>query len=127
MRQAIRGIINQIMNICTYNTRTINDLNTGTIESLDNHGHRLFLSGNETSRSGFLVKNNHVPLIENYEPISDRLAVLPLKTKFCNLVFLQCYLQTSNSLARIPSVSVYRHVGRLRIQGRLRMTLKFHN
>ena len=59
----------------------------------------MFLSGNETSRSngvGFLVKNNLVSLIDKYEPISDRLAVLSLKTKFCNIVFLQCYFPTTD-------------------------------
>ena len=70
-----------------------------TIESLDNHGHRLFISGNETSRSngvGFLVKNNLVPMIDNYEPISDRLALLPIRTKFSKITFIQCYFPTSS-------------------------------
>ena len=113
------------MNICTYNTRTINDLNPeslnimlrelqyinwdivgfsetkckeNNITTVDKTGHRLFLSGNETSRSngvGFLVKKKLIPLVNDYKAISDRLAVLTLKTKFCNITLIQCYFPTS--------------------------------
>ena len=90
----------QTMNICTYNTRTINDLNPeslnimlrelqyinwdivgfsetkckeNNITTVDKTGHRLFLSGNETSRSngvGFLVKKKLIPLVNDYKAIS---------------------------------------------------------
>nr|XP_027214189.1 craniofacial development protein 2-like [Penaeus vannamei] len=52
---------------------------------------------NETSRSngvGFLVNKTCSPLIEDYQPISDRLALLNLKGKFSRLVFIQCYFPT---------------------------------
>lgn len=113
-------------NLCTYNTRTINDLNQDALETmiveLDNiswdivglaetkvlqskieihvnSGHKLFLSSNEISRSngvGFLVHRSCISLIEGYQPVSDRLAVLTLKGKFSKLVLIQCYLPTSS-------------------------------
>ena len=127
MRQAIRGNSksNITMNICSYNPRTINDRNSHAldtmlqeisnvnwdivglsetktkeckIEIIEGQGHKLFLSGNNTSRSngvGFLIKKTHVPLVENYEPISDRLAILSLKGKFTKMHFIQCYFPTT--------------------------------
>ena len=38
----------------------------------------------------------NLPLLENYQPISDRLALLTLKGKFSRLVFIQCYFPTSS-------------------------------
>ena len=126
MRQAIRGEkSNKIMNICTYNPRTINDLNTHALDtmlyeieninwdiigfsetkekeskivSMDGNGFKLFLSGNDTSRSngvGFLVNKTLASLVEDYQPISDRLAMLTVKTKFSKIFFIQCYFPTS--------------------------------
>ena len=69
------------------------------IELLDEHGYKLFLSGNDTSRSngvGFLVNKSYVPLIDDYQAISDRLAVLTLKTKFSKITLIQRYLPTSS-------------------------------
>ena len=109
VRHAIRGQkadkTNRIINICTYNTRTINDLNTDTrdtmLQELENvnwdvigfsetkekdnkiqlldAGHKIFFSSNGTTRSngvGFLVNKGFASLIEDYRPLSDRLAVL---------------------------------------------------
>ena len=126
MRQAIRGEkSNKIMNICTYNPRTINDLNTHALDtmlyeieninwdiigfsetkekeskivSMDGNGFKLFLSGNGTSRSngvGFLVNKTLASLVEDYQPISDRLAMLTVKTKFSKIFFIKCYFPTS--------------------------------
>ena len=113
------------LNICTYNTRTINDLNEyalhvmleelkdvhwdivglsetkvkGTdIQILEESGHHLFFSGNETSRSngvGFLVKKSIEPFVDDFNPISDRLAVLTVKGKFSRFIIIQCYFPTS--------------------------------
>lgn len=126
--QANRGSKNmkRTFNFCTYNTRTINDLNSHALETMiyeldnvkwdviglaetkvmesqivihDNSGHKLFLSSNETSRSngvGFLVHKTCVSLIEGYQPISDRIAVLRLQGKFSKLVLIQCYFPTSS-------------------------------
>ena len=126
MRRAIRGEkSNRIMNICTYNPRTINDLNTHALDtmlyeiekinwdiigfsetkekeskivSMDESGFKLFLSGNDISRSngvGFLVNKSFASLVDDYQPISDRLAVLTLQSKFSKIVFIQCYFPTS--------------------------------
>ena len=124
VRHAIRGNI-KTFNICTYNTRTINDLNhealetmlyeiqdinwdiiglsetkmkESKIEILENSGHQLFFSGNEISRShgfGFLVNKKMVPFVCDYDPISDRLAVLKLNGKFSKIVIVQTYFPTS--------------------------------
>ena len=125
MRQAIRGKSNYCMNICTYNPRTISDLNTNNrdimleeinkikwdviglsetkvketgVEPLDS-GHRFYLSGNGKSRSngvGFLVKKSLVSTVDKWYPISDRLAVLSIKGKFSKINFIQCYFPTSS-------------------------------
>ena len=126
VRHAIRGKrTNKTINVCTYNPRTINDLNTEAfdimlrelenvnwdvigfsetkekeckIEVLEDLNHKLFLSGNSTTRSngvGFLVNKNLCPLIEDYQPISDRLALLSIRTKFSKITFIQCYFPTS--------------------------------
>ena len=125
VRNANRGKTKRIFNICTYNPRTINDLNSHALENLIHEinkvnwdiiglsetkvkeskieiheptGHKLFFSGNETSRSngvGFLVNKTCVPLIDSYESISDRLAVLSLRGKFSKFTFIQCYFPTS--------------------------------
>ena len=113
-----------ILNICTYNTRTVNDLNTDAraimleelkdikwdvvgmsetkmkdsdIQTIEESGDRIYFSGNNVSRSngvGFLVKKYLIPNVEVYDPISDRLAVLTLKGKFANFVLVQCYFPT---------------------------------
>ena len=87
MRHANRGLLLKYLKICTYNTRTINDLNEDSLETilyelehvkwdiigfaetkikeskieiLEESGHQMFFSGNEISRShgaGFLVKS----------------------------------------------------------------------
>ena len=65
---------------------------------MDGNGFKLFLSGNDTSRSngvGFLVNKTLAPLVEDYQPISDRLAMLTVKTKFSKIFFIQCYFPTS--------------------------------
>ena len=52
---------------------------------MDEEGFKLFMSGNHVARSngvGFLVNGSLAPLVDDY--ISDRLAVLTLKTKFSN-------------------------------------------
>ena len=70
------------------------------IVSMDEEGLKLFMSGNDVARSngvGFLVNRSLAPLVDDYRPISDRLAVLTLKTKFSNIVFIQCYFPTSKS------------------------------
>ena len=70
-----------------------------SIEPLDNFGHQMFLSGNDTSRSngvGFLVKKSLVPMVDEFDSISDRLAVLSIKSKFSNITFIQCYFPTSS-------------------------------
>ena len=69
------------------------------IEIHEATGHKLFFSSNETSRSngvGFLVNKPCLPLLQDYQPISDRLALLTLKGKFSRLVFIQCYFPTSS-------------------------------
>ena len=101
---AIRGQkadkTNRIINICTYNTRTINDLNTDARDAMlqelenvnwdvigfsemkekDNKielldvGHKIFFSSNGTTRSnggGFLVNKRFASLIEDYRPLSE--------------------------------------------------------
>ena len=113
-------------NICIYNPLTINDLNSYSLDTMlhelnninwdiigfsetkvkeskieihEATGHKLFFSSNETSRSngvGFLVNKTCLPLLEDYQPISDRLALLTLKGKFSRLVFIQCYFPTSS-------------------------------
>ena len=68
------------------------------IEIIEGKGHKLFLSGNNISRSngvGFLVKKTLVPRVDRYEPISDRLAILSLKGKFSKMHFIQCYFPTT--------------------------------
>ena len=126
MRHATRGKSNQCLNVCTYNTRTINDLNVhardtmlheisdinwdviGLSETKEKEtkieplecGNQLFLSGNNTSRSngvGFLVKKSLVSTVDEFDPISDRLAVLSIKGKFSKIVYIQCYFPTSSS------------------------------
>ena len=117
---------NQTFNICTYNPRTINDLNSYSLDTMlhevnninwdiigfsetkvkeskieihEATGDKLFFSSNETSRSngvGFLVNKTCLPLLEDYQPISDILALLTLKGKFSRLVFIQCYFPTSS-------------------------------
>ena len=112
-------------NICTYNTRTINDLHDDAldvmlqelsnvnwdviglsetkmkeskIQQLEESGDRLYFSGNEVSRShgvGFLVKKELLQVVEDYDPISDRLATLSLQGKFSKIVIVQCYFPTS--------------------------------
>ena len=67
------------------------------IESLQETGCKLFLSGNDISRSngvGFLVSKSYVPFVDDYEPISDRLSLLSLKGKFSIITFIQCYFPT---------------------------------
>ena len=98
------------LNICSYNPRTINDLNTHAldtmlyeisnikwdiigfsetketkIESLDDSGYKIYLSSNDLSRSNgvaFLVNKSYIPAVEDYDPNSDRLAFLSMKGKF---------------------------------------------
>ena len=123
--QATRGKTNQTLYICTYNPRTINDLNAHAldtmmyelekvnwsmigfsetkvketkIEPIEESGCQLFLSGNDISRSngvGFLVNKSFVPLVNDYEAISDRLSVMSLKGKFSKIRFIQCYFPTT--------------------------------
>ena len=117
---------NKVINVCIYNPRTINVLSTHALDTmlheienikwdviglsetkekecknelLDDLGHEIFFSGNSTSRSkgvGFLVNKRFCPLIEDYQPISDRLALLSIKTKFSKITFIQCYFPTSS-------------------------------
>ena len=112
-------------NICTYNTRTINDLHDDAldvmlqelsdvnwdviglsetkmketkIQQLEESGDRLYFSGNEVSRShgvGFLVKKQLLQVVEDYDPISERPAILTLQGKFSKIVIVQCYFPTS--------------------------------
>ena len=59
----------------------------------------MFLSGKHISRSngvGFLINKPYAPLIDDYQAISDRLAVLTLKTIFSKINLVQCYLPTSS-------------------------------
>ena len=68
------------------------------IVSMDGNGFKLFLSGNDTSRSngvGFLVNKTLASLVEDYQPISDILVMLTVKTKFSKIFFVQCYFPTS--------------------------------
>ena len=68
------------------------------IEIHENNGHKIVFSGNETSISndvGFLVNKTCLPLIDSYESMSDRLAVLSLRGKFSKFTFIQCYFPTS--------------------------------
>ena len=127
MLQANRGKhkINKSFNICTYNTRTINDLNEDALEIMlhelddikwdivglaetkmkeskiqyiEESGHQLFFSGNDISRShgvGFLVNKSIIPIVNDYDPISDRLAVLKLNGKFSKINIIQCYFPTT--------------------------------
>ena len=119
-----KGLVKDI-NICTYNPRTINDINPHALDTLlyeiqdlnwdiiglaetkvkesritsVEEGHKLFLSGNNVSRSnevGFFIHKSLVHLIDDYKPISDRLAILSLKTKFSKIFFIQCYFPTTS-------------------------------
>ena len=68
------------------------------IEILEDSGHQIFFSGNEISTShgvGFLVNKLLVPFIDDYDPISDRLATLKLKGKFSNIILIQVYFPTT--------------------------------
>ncbi len=121
-----RGKQNHILNVATYNTRTISDVSPenleiiiheletinwsviglsetkvkeSKIETLEGSKHRIFLSGNNQSRSngvGFLVHKKYVPLITDYKPQSDRLTSLTIKDKFSKIHFIQCYMPTSD-------------------------------
>ena len=115
-----------LLQVATYNTRSISDLNAealdvmlhelkeitwsviglsetkvkeSKIEVLEESKHKLFLSGNGLSRSngvGFLVNKKYVPLVQAYQPISDRLSLLTLKEKHSKITFIQCYMPTSD-------------------------------
>ena len=69
------------------------------IECLGESGHQIFFSGNEVSRShgvGFLVNKSLVPFIDDYEPISDRLAILKIQGKFSKIIIIQVYFPTTS-------------------------------
>ena len=68
------------------------------IESIEESGCQLFLSGNDISRSNgvvILVSKPFVPLVDDYEAISDRLSVMSLKGTFSKITFIQCYFPTT--------------------------------
>ena len=68
------------------------------IVCMNGNGFKLFLSGDDTSRSngvGLLVNKTLTLLVEEYQPISDRLVMLTVKTKFSKIFFVQFYFPTS--------------------------------
>ncbi len=114
----------QVLNICTYNVRTLNDEHLANLEvELENgfkwdiiglaetklkgcfkeklsHGHLLFNSGvPESSRKfagvGFIINKQHEENIMQFKGISERLCFLKMKGKFNNRVYIQCYAPTS--------------------------------
>ena len=113
------------LSICTYNTRTINDLNEENkdlmireleysnwdiiglsetkIKATENFrhttGHWFYTSGNGTRRSngvGFLVNKTIADTVEHFNPISDRLATITIKSKLNRIVIIQVYFPTSS-------------------------------
>ena len=109
------------MNICNYNTRTLNDNNLdillNEIENINwdiiglsetkipktevtttNKDHLLFTSGNQIQKrngTGFLVHKKLKDHVIDFNPISDRIAVLKLKTKVSKIIIIQTYFPTT--------------------------------
>ena len=126
MRTVEIGHQTRVCIICTYNTRTINDLNLDSrdillqeiksikwdviglcetkiknsdMEDLEG-GHRIYSSGNEESRSngfGFLVDCHLVPLVIDYQGIFNCIALLTLQGENNKISILQVYFPTTKA------------------------------
>ncbi|CAG4991264.1 unnamed protein product [Colias eurytheme] len=64
-------------------------------------GHTLFYSGSDFDRhvngTGFLVDKHFLPNVIQFKPISDRISILRLKTKFFNITLLNAYAPTEQA------------------------------
>ena len=73
-----------------WNIIGLSETKESKIEVFDEIVYNLFLSGNENSRSngvGFLVNESCVPLVDDNQPLSDRHAILKLKTILKNCLY----------------------------------------
>jgi len=113
---------NIILQICTYNVRTISEEHldclleelkaikwdivglcetklSGTFVEVVGDAHHLYNSGvpenvRRKNGVGFLVRNTLFDSIIDFVPVNDRIAVLKIKGKYNNLVLIQVYVPT---------------------------------
>ena len=129
------------LSICTYNTRTISDLNEenkdlmiNELEHLDwdivglsetkikhtenfrhSSGHWFYTSGNNSTRSNgvaFLVNKSIADTVQNFQPISDRLATISIQSKLNKVIIIQVYFPTT-SYDDSEVDSLYEEIARL--------------